>query len=77
MRNIKIYIDKVWLQTWLEPKITTLAKKINMTIYFENLTIRLHILYVLNIHQISRQSDIINYLIHKLIFYAKFKTTKT
>ena len=31
-------------------KITTLLNKINITIYFENLTIELHVLYALNTH---------------------------
>ena len=29
---------------------TTLLNKINITIYFENLTIRFHVFYTLNIH---------------------------
>lgn len=48
--------DKVWL------KATTSIKKINIFTYFENL--RLHIIYVLNTHQILYQSDVIYYLIH-------------
>ena len=37
-------MEKVWLQIKIP------SKKINIVIYFENLTIELHILYVLNIH---------------------------
>ena len=33
-----------------EQSLQTLTKKINMTTYFENLTVGLHVLYVLNIH---------------------------
>ena len=40
---------------------------------FENPTIELHVLYVLNIHvNFLCQSDIIYHSIHKLIFYALF-----
>ena len=42
--------DKFLLQTWLQPKTTTSTKKINMTIYFENITFKLHVLYILNTH---------------------------
>ena len=52
-------------------------KKINITIYFENITIKLYVVYVLKTCQISYQSDVIYYLIHKLILYIKFWTTKT
>ena len=38
----------IWLQTWLSLKVIILTKKINMTTYFENLTVRLHVLYVFN-----------------------------
>ena len=44
--------------------------------YFENPTIRLHVFYILNTCQILYQSDVIFYLIHKLIFYAQFYNTK-
>jgi len=44
--------------------------KINMATYFENLTIGLHVFYVLNTCKIFCQSDVIYYLIHKIIFYA-------
>ena len=42
--------DKIWLQTWLQLVVIIPTKKISMTIYFENLTIRLHIFYILNTH---------------------------
>ena len=47
-----------------------LLNKINITTYFENLTIKLHIPYSLNTRQILYQSDIIYYIIYKFIFYA-------
>jgi len=39
----------------LWPKATTLIKQINMTIYFENLSVELQIFYVIKTHQISFQ----------------------
>jgi len=50
--------------------LTTLFNKINITIYFKNLTVELQVLYSLNIDQILCQSDIIYYIIYKFIFYA-------
>ena len=43
-------IDKIWLQNWLQSKTTSLLNKINITTYFENLTIKLHVLYTFNTH---------------------------
>ena len=63
-------MNKVQLQNWLEPKATTLLNKINITTYFENQTVKLHISYSLNTRQILCQSDIIYYIIYKFIFYA-------
>ena len=40
------------------------SKKINIVIYFENLTIELHILYVLNIH--------IKFYINQMLFTIRF-----
>ena len=40
--------DKVWLKTYLELMALTLTKKINTVIYFENLIVGLHVLYILN-----------------------------
>ena len=37
------------LQIW-QPKTTILLKKINITTYYENLTVELYVLYVLNTH---------------------------
>ena len=48
-----------------------------MVTYFENLTVELYILFVLNTHTILCQLDFIYYLIYKLIFYASFWITKT
>ena len=39
-------MNKVWLQTQLQAKATTLTKNINITTYFENQTDELHVLYV-------------------------------
>ena len=44
--------------------------KLNITIYFENLTIKLHISYSLNTRQILYKLDFIYYIIYKLIFYT-------
>ena len=63
-------MDKIQLQNWLKSKVTTLLNKINITTYFENKTVKLHIPYSLNTHQILFQSDIVYYIIYKLIFYA-------
>ena len=63
-------MDKIQLQNWLKSKVTTLLNKINITTYFENITVKLHIPYSLNTRQILFQSDIIYYIIYKLIFYA-------
>ena len=44
---------------------------INIIRYFENLIVRLHVLYAYNTKcQILWQSDIIYYMIYKIIFYA-------
>ena len=40
-------MNKVWLQTQLQPKATTLTKHINIATYFENQIDELHVLYVL------------------------------
>jgi len=42
--------DKVSLQNRLQPKAIISFKKISIVTYFENLIIRLHILYTLNIY---------------------------
>ena len=47
-----------------------LFKKINIIIFFENITIGLYVLYALNTCQILYQSDFFYYMIHELIFYA-------
>ena len=51
-------MEKVWLQIKIP------SKKINIVIYFENLTIELHILYVLNIH--------IKFYINQMLFTIRF-----
>ena len=48
-------MDKIQLQNWLKSKVTTLLNKINITTYFENKTVKLHIPYSLNTHQILFQ----------------------
>ena len=37
---------KVWLEIWMQSVDKISTKKINMTTYFENLTIGLHVFYV-------------------------------
>ena len=39
-------MNKVWLQTQLQPKVTTLTKHINIATYFENQTDELYVLLV-------------------------------
>ena len=51
-------MEKVWLQIKIP------SKKINIVIYFENLTIELYILYVLNIH--------IKFYINRMLFTIRF-----
>ena len=51
-------MEKVWLQIKIP------SKKINIVIYFENLTIELHIFYVLNIH--------IKFYISRMLFTIRF-----
>ena len=51
-------MEKVWLQIKIP------SKKINIVIYFENLTIELHILYVLNIR--------IKFYINRMLFTIRF-----
>ena len=41
---------KVWLQNWLYPKTINFLNKINITIYFENLTVKLYVLYTFITH---------------------------
>ena len=41
-------MDKFQLENFLQSKTTTLINKINITIYFENLTFELYALYALN-----------------------------
>ena len=47
---IYIYIFFKYGKNWLQTQATTLLNKINITIYFENLTFELHGLYALNTH---------------------------
>ena len=43
-------MNKVWLQTQLQPNATTLTKNINIATYFENQTDELYVFYVLKTH---------------------------
>ena len=52
--------DKVQLQNWLQSQATNSLNKINITTYFENLTIKLHVLYALNTH--------INFCVNQIFF---------
>ena len=45
-------MDKVWLQILLWSKTITSFEKLNMIIYFENITVGLYIFYSFNTHQI-------------------------
>ena len=64
-------MDKVWLQTWLYPNITTPTIKINLTTYIENLTVKLHVFYVLNT-DVKFHANHILFIIRSinLFFYA-------
>ena len=48
----QFYNEQSLATKWLYPKVTTLLNKINITIYFKNLTIKLHVLYALNVNRI-------------------------
>ena len=63
-----------WIQVTSDVTLSniTLSNNLLMNIYFENFIVGLHVLYVLNICQISYQSSVIYHLIHKLIFYTLF-----
>ena len=43
-------MDKIQLQNWLKPKVITLLNKINITTYFENLSVELRVFYAFNTH---------------------------
>ena len=48
-----------------------LLNKINITTYFKNLIVELHVLYALNTHvKFFYELNIIYYMIYKLIFYT-------
>ena len=64
--------NKVSLQTSLERNSLNFSYISFLGVNFENLTVEFHAPYVLNItYQISFKSDIIYYLINKLIFYIQ------
>ena len=48
----------------LLPKATTLLNKINITTYFENLTIKFYVLYALNTH--------VKFCINQILFTVSF-----
>ena len=52
--------DKVQLQNLLQPQATNSLNKINITTYFENLTVELHILYALNTY--------VNFCVNQMLF---------
>ena len=57
---------------WLQPMATipNNNKKINIVIYFENLTVELHVIYIFLIHMSNFMSIRFIYCsIYKLIFY--------
>ena len=47
----QFYNEQSLATKWLYSKVTTLLNKINITIYFKNLTIELHVLYALNVNR--------------------------
>ena len=53
-------MEKVQLQNWLQPQATNSLNKINITAYFENLTVELHVLYALNTH--------VNFCVNRMLF---------
>ena len=60
--------DKVWLKTYLESMALTPTKKINTIIYFENLIVGLHILYILN-SRVKFRSNKILFTIRSIKFF--------
>ena len=52
------------VQTCLELMITTFTDKINMIIYFENLIIGLHVLYILNTY--------VKFRVNRILFTIRF-----
>ena len=63
--------DKVWLKTYLEPMALTPTKKINTVIYFENLIVGLHVLYILN-SRVKFRSNQILFTIRSIKFFFFF-----
>ena len=55
-----IFMDKVQLQNWLQHQAINSLNKINITAYFENLTVELYVLYALNTH--------VNFCVNWLLF---------
>ena len=43
-------MDKFWLQTSLQPLVTTPTKTINIITYFENLIVVLYVFYIFKTH---------------------------
>ena len=65
MHFVTFILEKGWVKS--------LLKNIYMSTYFENLTIKFHILYVLNTYvKFCINQNFIYYFIHKLIFIYNF-----
>ena len=50
----------------------TILNNLLMNLYFENSTIELHVLYILNMHAKFHINWMLYHLIYKLIFYTLF-----
>ena len=65
MHFITFILEKDWVKSSL--------KNIYMFTYFENLTIKFHILYIINTYvKFGINQNFIYYFIHKLIFIYNF-----
>ena len=69
-------MEKVFLQTSLERNPSNASYIFLLDMNFENLTIVLHVLYVLNTYVIFHSLDAIYYSINKLIFMHNFRSQK-
>ena len=69
--------DKIWLQTQLQLKALAFIKQINIVTYFENLTVELHVFYVLKTHVIFYANwTLFTIQFIKLIFMYNFRLQK-
>ena len=77
-KMISFYLlDQVQLQNWLQSQTTNSLNKRNITAYFENLTVELHVLCALNTHvKICVNQILFTILSIILYFMYNFKLQK-